>query len=96
MNPFARTLSSAQEAVVGFDTRDVSSLAYVSCLFALEAVLPYVNAEELEFAVTIGEGDTVCIDPRDMDIEHETVEMVNILASHYFQSKRNNLPILIH
>lgn len=96
MNAFARSLSSAQEAVVGFDTRDVSSLAYVSCLFALEAVLPNVNAEELEFAVTLGEHDTVYIDPRDLDMEHETIEMVNLLASHYFQSKRNNLPILIH
>lgn len=96
MNPFSRSLTTAQEAVIGFDTRDTSSLAYVSCLFALEAVLPYVNAAEMEFAVTIGEGDSICIDPRDIDLEHDTVEMVNLLASHYFQSKRNNLPILVH
>jgi hypothetical protein len=96
MNTFERSLSSAQEAVIGFDTRDDSSLAYVSCLFALEAVMPFSNAAEMEFSVTVAEGNSVAIDPQGFDLEDDTLEMVNLIASHYFQSKRCNLPMLVH
>ena len=96
MNAFERSLTSAQEAVIGFDTRDDSSLAYVSCLFALEAVMPYSNAAEMEFSVIVGDGNSVAIDPQGFDLEDEALEMVNLLASHYFHSKRCNLPVVVH
>ena len=96
MNTLARSLSLAQEAVLGFDTKDDSSLAYVSCLVALETVMPFSNAAEMEFSVTVEDKNTVTMNPQGLDIEYEKLEAINMIASHYFQSKRCNLPVVVH
>lgn len=96
MNTFASSLSLAQEAVLGFDIKDDSSLAYVSCLVALETVMPFSNAAEMEFSVRVEDRNTVTMDPQGVDIEQEQLETINLIASHYFQSKRCNLPVVVH
>ncbi|MBI4986330.1 MAG: hypothetical protein HZC24_13570 [Rhodocyclales bacterium] len=96
MNPFALSLSIAQEAVAGIDTKDVSSLAYVSSLVALETVIPFVNAAEIEFTVMVEAGDTVTVDPVGLDVDAATLATINMIASHYFQSRRWNLPVVVH
>ena len=93
---FAHCLSSAQDSIVGFDTQDDSSLAYVSCLVALETVLPFSNPAEIDFSITIHEGDTIMIDPHGMEMDRDELETVNLIATHYFHSKRCNLPVLVH
>lgn len=96
MKAFERSITLAEEAVLGFDIKDNSTLAYVSCLVALETVMPFSNAAELEFSVTVENGNTVLIDPHSVDIEREQLATINLIASHYFHSKRCNLPILVH
>lgn len=96
MMTFDRSFSLAQEAVLGFDIKDNSSLAYVSCLVALETVMPYSNAAEMEFSITVENDNTVMIDPHSVDIEHEQLDTINLIASHYFHSKRCNLPVVVH
>jgi hypothetical protein len=96
MMTFAHSLSLAQEVVHGFNTKDDSTLAYVSCLVALETVMPYSNAEEMEFSVTVGANHSICIEPDGLDLDGETLETINQIASHYFHSKRCNLPVLVH
>lgn len=96
MNSFALSISLAEEAAFGFDLKDKSTLAYVSCLVALETVMPFSNAAEMEFSVTVENGNTLLIDPYSVDIEREKLETINLIASHYFHSKRCNLPVLVH
>ena len=96
MNTFAHSISLAEEAVLGFDIKDKSTLAYVSCLVALETVLPFSNAAEMEFSLSVENGNTVLIDPHSVDIDSEKLETINLIASHYFHSKRCNLPVLVH
>lgn len=96
MNIFARDLSLAQEAVLGFDIQDDSTLAYVSCLVALETVMPFSNPAEMEFSVIVDDERTVRIDPRGIDIGREKLAAINLIASHYFHSKRCNLPVVVH
>lgn len=96
VDTFAQSLELAQEAVFGFDIKDDSSLAYVSCLVALETVMPFSNASEIDFSITIEDGNTVMIDLQGVDIETEQLATINLIASHYFHSKRCNLPVVIH
>jgi hypothetical protein len=96
MKSFAHSLSSAQETVLGIDTKDISSLAYVSALVALETVIPLTNAAELEFSVSVEVGGNVTIEPIDLDIDTITLETINMIASHYFQTRRWNLPVVVH
>ena len=96
MKSFAHSLSSAQETVLGIDTKDVSSLAYVSSLVALETVIPFVNAAEIEFTVMVEDNNTVTIDPVGLDIDTATLATINMIASHYFQTRRWNLPVVVH
>lgn len=96
MNTFALSLSMAQETVFGFDIQDDSSLAYVSCLVALETVIPFSNPAEMEFSITIEDDKTLMIDPQDVDIERDKLETINLIATHYFQSRRCNLPVIVH
>ncbi len=95
MNTFARSLASAQESVAGIDTRDASSLAYVSSLVALETVLPDASAIELEFSVTVEEG-VVRVELADASIDRDIREAINIVASHYFQARRRNIAVSVH
>jgi len=92
----AGSLSSAQEAILGFDIQDDSSLAYVSCLVALETVMPFSNPAEMDFSIILDEGNHVTIDPQGLDIEREQLETINLIATHYFHSKRCNLPVIVH
>jgi hypothetical protein len=96
MNAFARSLADAQESVAGIDTRDVSSLAYVSSLVALEAVLPVVSAAEIDFSVSIIDGTAVRVELADASIESDIREAINIVASHYFQARRRNIAVSVH
>jgi hypothetical protein len=93
---FAGSLSLAQEVVLGFDITDDSTLAYVSCLVALETVMPYSNAAEMEFSVTIKDETTVMMDLHGVDVEREKLETINLIASHFFHSKRCNLSVVVH
>lgn len=95
MTAFARSLASAQESVAGIDTRDASSLAYVSSLVALETVLPDASAAEIDFSVSI-EGGAVRVELADADFDRATREAINIVASHYFQARRRNIAISVH
>ncbi len=92
----AHDLSLAQEAVRGFDIKDDSTLAYVSCLVALETVMPLSNAAEMEFSLAVDDGSTVHIDPSSVDIDSERLATINLIASHYFHCKRFNLPVVVH
>lgn len=96
MTTLASSLSMAQETVFGFDTQDDSSLAYVSCLVALETVIPFSNAAEMDFSIVIEDDNTLTIDPQGMDIERDKLETINLIATHYFHSKRCNLPVIVH
>ena len=96
MKSFALSMSLAEESVVDFDIKDNSTLAYVSCLVALETVMPFSNAAEMEFSLTVEYGNTVLIDPHSVDIEPEELATINLIASHYYHSKRCNLPIRVH
>ncbi|OHC62719.1 MAG: hypothetical protein A2045_02085 [Rhodocyclales bacterium GWA2_65_20] len=96
MKSFAHSLSSAQETVLGIDTKDISSLAYVSGLVALETVIPFANAAEVEFTVVVEGDNTVTIDPVGLDIDSATLATINMIASHYFQTRRWNLPVVVH
>ena len=96
MKSFAHSLSSAQETVRDIDTRDSSSLAYVSGLVALETVIPFANAAEVEFTVTLDDKGSVTIDPVGLDIDTDTRATINLIASHYFQTRRWNLPVVVH
>ena len=96
MNTLALSLSMAQETVFGFDIQDDSSLAYVSCLVALETVIPFSNAAEMDFSITIEDDNTLMIDPQDVDIDRDKLETINLIATHYFHSKRCNLPVIVH
>jgi hypothetical protein len=96
MKSFARSLSSAQQTVLGIDTKDISSLAYVSGLVALETMIPFVNAAEVEFTVMVEDNGTVTIDPVGLDIDAASLATINIVASHYFQTRRLNLPVVVH
>lgn len=96
MKTLALSLSMAQETVFGFDIQDDSSLAYVSCLVALETVIPFSNAAEMDFSITIEDDNTLMIDPQGVDIERDTLETINLIATHYFHSKRCNLPVIVH
>jgi len=91
-----RDLSLAQETVLGFDIQDDSTLAYVSCLVALETVMPFSNSAEMDFSVIVEDERTVRIDPRGNDIGREELAAINLIASHYYHSKRCNLPVLVH
>lgn len=96
MNTFSRSLATAQQSVAGIDTRDTSSLAYVSSLVALEAVLPIASASELDFSVSITDGGLVLVDVADSEIDDRTREAINIVASHYFQARRRNIAVSVH
>ncbi|MGE5467548.1 MAG: hypothetical protein ACM3Y9_09010 [Ignavibacteria bacterium] len=96
MNRFSRSLATAQQSVAGIDTRDTSSLAYVSSLVALEAVLPIASASELDFSVSITDGGLVLVDVADSEIDDRTREAINIVASHYFQARRRNIAVSVH
>lgn len=96
MNAFARSLADAQDTVAGIDTRDVSSLAYVSSLVALEAVLPIGSAVETEFTVSIHADGSVSVDIDELELDTATREAINLVASHYFQARRGNVPISVH
>ncbi|MDD5249347.1 MAG: hypothetical protein PHY45_10200 [Rhodocyclaceae bacterium] len=96
MTSFAHSLTSAQEAVLGIDTKDASSLAYASALVALETVMPFINAAEVEFTVSVERDNTVTVDPTGLDIDPAMVATINIIASHYFQTRRWNLPVVVH
>jgi hypothetical protein len=96
MNAFARSLADAQQAVSGIDTRDVSSLAYVSSLVALEAVLPLGGAAEMDFTVSLQDDGSVSVEVGGLDIDAATRDAINLIASHYFQARRRNIPISVH
>lgn len=96
MKTFELSLSMAQETVFGFDIQDDSSLAYVSCLVALETVIPFSNAAEMDFSIVIEDDNTLAIDPQGVDIEGDTLQTINLIANHYFHSKRCNLPVIVH
>ncbi len=96
MSAFSRSLASAQESVSGIDTRDASSLAYVSSLVALETVLPNASAAEIDFSVTITEKGNVRVDLADADVDPDTREAINIVATHYFDARRRNIAISVH
>ena len=93
---FAHSLSSAQEAVLGIDVKDTSSLAYVSALVALETMLPLGNAAETEFTVMVEGNGIVTIDPLDFEVDADMLATINMIASHYFQTRRWNLPVMVH
>ena len=82
--------------MLGFDIQDDSTLAYVSCLVALETVMPFSNSAEMEFSVIVEDERTVRIDPRGNDIGREQLAAINLIASHYYHSKRCNLPVVVH
>lgn len=96
MKSFAHSLSSAQETVLGIDTKDISSLAYASALVALETVIPFVNAAEVEFTVAVDDKHNVAVNPTGLDVDTATVATINMIASHYFQTRRWNLPVVVH
>lgn len=96
MTTLALSLSLAQEAVAGFDIQDDSSLAYVSCLVALETVIPCSNPAEMDFSIIIEDDHSLMIDPQSTDIEHDKLATINLIANHYFHSKRCNLPVNVH
>lgn len=95
-NTFARSLAEAQQTVAGIDTRDVSSLAYVSSLVALETVLPLGSAEETEFTVAVFDDNVVVVDVTSVDLDHATRQAINAVASHYFQARQRNVPVSVH
>jgi hypothetical protein len=96
MKAFARSLAHAQESVSGIDTRDVSSLAYVSSLVALEAMLPIASAAEVDFSVSVTETGAVRVDLADANVDVDTREAINIVASHYFQARRRGIAVSVH
>ena len=96
MNSFARLLANAQQAVEGIDTRDLSSLAYVSSLVALETVIPSGSADEMEFMISLHEDGTLTIDLAEIDVDATTRATINLVASHYFQARHSNIPVSVH
>ena len=96
MKTFASSLASAQETVIDIDVRDVSSLAYVSSLVALEAVLPGESAEQMDFTVSVQDDGTVSVEVGETVIDQDIRETINLVASHYFQARRRNIPVSVH
>ena len=96
MNSFARLLADAQQAVAGIDTRDISSLAYVSSLVALETVIPGGSAAEMEFTISVHSDGTLSIDLEEIEVDEETRATINLVASHYFQAQHDNIPVSVH
>ena len=96
MNTFARLLADAQQAVAGIDTRDVSSLAYVSSLVALETVIPSGGAAEMDFTISVLTDGTLSLDLEEVEVDEATRATINLVASHYFQAQHHNIPVSVH
>ncbi len=96
MNSFARLLANAQETVAGIDTRDVSSLAYVSSLVALETLIPSGSAAEMEFTISVHSDGSLSIELEEIELDEATRAAINMVASHYFQAQHHNIPVSVH
>lgn len=96
MKTFASSLSLAQETIFGYNITDDSTLAYVSSLVALETVMPFSNATEMEFAISIADKNTIVMNLHEVEIESEKLKTINHITSHYFYSKRSNLQVVVH
>lgn len=96
MRPLADCLSDALDAISGIDTTDASSLAYVSGLLALQLAFPGGNSQEIDFSVLVGDNSVLTVDTEGLDLDHAARDAINIIATHYFQSVRCNLPLLVH
>lgn len=96
MNTFARSLASAQESVLGFDTTDVSSLAYVSGLVALETLLPHRQVAEIEFMVEVHTDNSLTVDLPAGNVDDDMQLAINLVASHYFHARMTNIPVSVH
>lgn len=96
MNSFVQSLANAQQSVSEIDTRDISSLAYVSGLVALESILPNESASELDFEVAVLENGSIHVEVKEVDIDAARREAINAVASHYFLARKKNIPISVH
>lgn len=96
MRSFATSLAYAQEAVTDIDTADVESLAFVSGLVALRTMIPDMTTGALAVSVTIEQDGSLVVDVEDVGLDAATREMINLVASHYFQARRWNLTVSVH
>jgi len=96
MTTFACSLAAAQQCVADFDTKDASSLAYVSSLFALETLLPDSRVDEMEFTVELHADRSIVIDLQSSELEPALRDAINAVASHYFLARLNNIAISVH
>lgn len=96
MTTFACSLAAAQQCVADFDTKDASSLAYVSSLVALETLLPELRVEEMEFTVELHADKSIVIDLPSDDIDPAIRDAINAVASHYFLARLNNIAVSVH
>jgi hypothetical protein len=96
MKTFASSLAHAQKAVVDLDTSDIESLAFVSGLVALSTVIPDVSTREIGVSVTIEPEGTLTVELAQVHLDATTREMINLVASHYFEARRRNQAVSVH
>lgn len=96
MRSFASSLAYAQEAVVGIDTADIESLAFVSGLVALRTVIPEMVTKAMAVSVTIEANGSLIVDVDDIGLDASTQDMINLVASHYFEARRWNQTVSVH
>jgi hypothetical protein len=96
MRPVADSLVAALESICGIDTSDASSLAYASGLLAIEIAVPSVDPQEIGFEVSIGDNNMLTIDADELEIGADIRTAINVIATHYFQTVRFNLPAVVH
>jgi len=96
MKSFASSLAHAQKAVGDLDTSDIESLAFVSGLVALRTVVPDVPTREVAVSVTIEPQGTLTVELDQVRLDGPTQEMINLVASHYFEARRRNQAVSVH
>lgn len=96
MRTFASSLARAQEAIGDLDTNDIESLAFVSGLVALKTVVPEVASREVAVSVTIEPEGSLTVELEQVRIDALTQTMINLVASHYFESRRRNQSVSVH
>jgi hypothetical protein len=96
MRPIAESIVTALESIGGIDTSDISSLAYASGLFAIEMALPSLLADDIEFEVSVIDDNFLSVDSDDLPPSGDIRAAIDVIATHYFQSVRLNLPLHVH
>ena len=87
---------AALQTVSDIDTSETSSLAYASGLLAIEIAVIDVVPQEVTFNVMVGDDNTLTIDADELEIATEIRAAIDVIATHYFQSIRLNLPLCVH